>query len=273
MDDSGQNTYLFNILIKSMRTRSTKDCSIAPQILSSKDQISTFSSILNILKKEGCILLIIGETSLQKHRYAAQYMLGEAEKHTRHRLFIHTQTDPYDINSDFHTYSGQAGNSIAAILNWTGCDRSIATQINSQHNIPEIRLPNQELDTLTHSISEAIAVIENQANTLQPAELRVWIDSLEPILDQSEEEIVKFLTFFENRIKNVNGMGIISLNVSIADPIFELLRSFFDAVIELKVEQHLHQRWRLQESELMTEWIPVKNNLSTEPSSEDSIYF
>lgn len=226
------------------------------------EHLPDFSSELTTLKEDGCALLVTGALPLKDHRRAARHMLGNNGSTARHCLLVYTNTDPLTVDDSFHTTCTDHGGD-SLILNATPHSRTITAHLEATPPLPEISLPPHDLGELILAISETITAISHrqQPRGLSPAALRVWIDSLSPLLQQSEERVMAFLSLLSDRISSVDGMGIVHLNVEPDAEIVETVEPVFDAVVELRIEEgQLQQRWRLRESNLVTGWIPLSES-------------
>ena len=164
----------------------------------SDGQLAAFGAALETLKQHGCTLFVVGDLSPADHRYAARQMLGQATGATRHCLCVYTAADPatltHPVQASF-TNQGRVG----VVLNWAGHSRSdswsIATQLESTA-VPDICLPHGDVSELTQWIADAIDAIKMDVGGFEPAELRVWVEAIDPIISNadSQAELDAFLS-------------------------------------------------------------------------------
>lgn len=217
----------------------------------------TFASALHSLKQEGCSLLVVGAVPDSISTTVCQSMLGDPDFSTRRRLFVATDRKVSTACDFLSTAVRNPDPERVKVLSFSESTRHATTQSPStQAHIPIERVASSELSDLGIAISETIADFEAQAGTLDPAEVRVCVDSLAPLIEYDRERLFHFLDLLNGRIRNVNGMGHMHLQVDRDSEIVHLLEPLFDAVVELR--QHngeAEQRWYLQDSGLRTGWI------------------
>lgn len=101
----------------------------------------------------------------------------------------------------------------------------------------------------------AIDDFDAAAEGLAPAELRVCIDSLRPLVDKyGLMGVEPFLTTINERIHETNGMGHVHFPIDLDCVTVSRLSPLFDIIIEVRPGEH---RWHLLEEDILTDWLAV----------------
>lgn len=216
-----------------------------------------FVSALHSLKQKGCSLLVVGAVTDSVSTTVCQSMLGDSDFSTRRRLFVATDREAATACDLLPTAVQNPDPGRVKVVSFSGAIRHATTQSQSpQPQVPVERVPRSELSDLGIVISEAIADFEAQAGTLAPAEVRVCLDSLTPLVEYDHERLFQFLDLLNGRIRDVGGMAHMHLQVDRDSEIVHLLEPLFDAVVELREHNgEPEQRWYLQDSDLRSGWI------------------
>ena len=226
---------------------------------------------LESLKRRGSALLVVGP--VVGHDEACTLLLGTAATAPRRRLFVCT--------GEGERLSTCAGRSPVAVFWYTSTERSTISESGSSAgaspwNAPAVGSPTvgsptvgsptdeqryDSLGSLCRAISDRIDTIESTVDGLEPAELRVCLDSLTAILaDDGPEATFRFLHLLTRKIRSVNGMGHVHWPIDPDDPIVSSVSPLFDAVIALRIEDGaVYQRWTLIDSALETAWLPLEH--------------
>lgn len=216
-----------------------------------------FASALHSLKQDGCALLVVGTPPDFAFESVCQQMLGDPTYSTRRRLVVATDKDVTDACTRLQTIASQ-DSATAKVLSFRSEARTATTQSPSQPaqpHVPVEHVPGSSLSELGIAVSEAIAEFEADAS-LDPAELRVCVDSLTPLVDRDREQLFQFLDLLNERIRRASGMGHMHLPINRESELVHLLEPVFDAVIELRVQDNTpQQRWYLPDEDLQSGWI------------------
>lgn len=123
---------------------------------------------------------------------------------------------------------------------------------------PEIQ-PVGNRSELQAELLDAIETFDERADGLRPAQLRVGVDSLGPILDHGEESGVRELvTEVGDSVREHNGMAHFVLTESYDSERVQRLADAFDAVVELRVtEDGGEERWHLPDRDVTMPWVPL----------------
>ncbi|MFD1684951.1 DUF7504 family protein [Halobellus litoreus] len=110
-------------------------------------------------------------------------------------------------------------------------------------------------------IGTAIREFDAVAGGLDPAELRVALDCVAPLLSEYDRRTVfRFLHVLANDIRSVGGMGHVRVPEPLESEIVRLLAPLFDAVVELRLDgREPQQRWHLRDADLSSEWLPIES--------------
>lgn len=221
-------------------------------------ETALFAQALSALKRRGSSVLVVGKGRDCTQLDACRRLLGDATAGPRHRLLVSTENG-IDIDKRLPADEPRSG-SITLV------DRSIKTRSAAAATQPTTSIGSistklvegDGLASLGEAIGEAITAIEAQG-PLAPAELRVCVDSLTPLLDEHDErDVFQFLHAFGGEVRRVNAMGHVHLPVEYETEAVGTLAPAFDAVIQLRVEDgHTEQRWHLQDDDITTDWLAL----------------
>jgi hypothetical protein len=225
---------------------------------------------LRTLKQRGSNLLVVGLASEEELGQACRRMLGDDAAGSRRRLLVLT-----DANREAVTDRSQRVQHPPAettrYLTYTAATRSAAdsdadtdgkgrTGAGEEDETPNGRhVESEELADLSAAIEAEIDAIESESGGLAPAELRVCLDSMTPLLDTYDRATIeRFLGRVTTRITAARGMGHVHLPVARDWKAVADLEELFDAVVELRVERgRAQQRWHLQEADVTSDWFGV----------------
>lgn len=215
-----------------------------------------FASTLQQLKQNGCTLLVVGRVPDFVYKAVCRKVMGDSTHAMRRRLFIATDREVATACTLLSTVVSQVDPTTVQVLSVASETRHATTPAQpSQTAIPIDHITGTDLADLGIAISEAIADFEDQG--LAPAELRVCLDSLAPLVDRGDRDtLFRFLDLLNTRIRGVGGMGQVYLDVERDRELVYLLESVFDAVIELRMRDgDPEQRWHLTETDITSEWL------------------
>lgn len=235
----------------------------------SEDDLAEFFDLLNELKATGCNLLVVGDAPREAFTRASSRLLGE-EKALRYRLLAVTDAAPRSV-ADRLPHPDATPRPLAEttrILNHAGAPRSVTATTpgapSEPADIEETRIADPELQGLRSELTAAIEDAAEDADGLRPADLRVGVDSLDPLLEQYGEDVVKrCLDAVGEHVHDHSGMAhYVVTNGYDSDPVQGLLPNV-DAVIELRTVSpdeyghDVHQRWHVPRRDITTEWAPL----------------
>ncbi|UTF52586.1 DUF7504 family protein [Natronosalvus rutilus] len=205
----------------------------------------TFAQALDRLKRNGSTVLVVGSSEQAAHEVACQRLLGTHTDSERHRLAV-TARDA--------TYRGHG----------CVCESTDARTRHIEHTVqpaqePTIDMAGQPLATLGTDVIDAIREIESTEDGLDPAELRVCVDSIVPLLSEYDpEDVFKLLHITTTTVKSTTGMGHFHLPLARDHDAVNLFEPLFDAVVEVRRRDgRVEQRWHLRDYNVQSEWLEL----------------
>lgn len=234
------------------------------------DDLSMFISLLNQLKSTGCNLLVAGDVPREVFARASARLLGD-DGELRYRVLAVTDASPQSIADRLPDPDATPRplTETTRILNHTGAPRSVtsATDPTTPPELAGIRedcVADPELRGLQSALADAIAETENRAGRLRPADLRVCIDSLGPLLDHYGTDVVRrCLDAVGGHVRERDAMAHYVLADAYDSDRVQTLVPNVDAVIELRTVDpdefghDVQQRWHVPRRDITTEWTPL----------------
>ncbi|WP_440766831.1 DUF7504 family protein [Natronorubrum sp. DTA7] len=222
-----------------------------------------FTETLSRLKREGASVLVVGSVRTDQRRDVCRRLLGQATVQPRRRVLVSTTGDLHDVShmvdadintSDtlrFVSYATQARSTAARD---TGEDTA-ETDSPSLESSPT----TTTLADLGIEISSAIEALESEANGFAPAELRVGINSLVPLLEEfGAERVFKFVHLTNGRTRDANGMIHYYLPMDRDSDVVSVLAPLFDIIVELREQSgDFQERWSINDGDQSSGWISI----------------
>ncbi|WP_128476170.1 DUF7504 family protein [Halorussus pelagicus] len=120
-------------------------------------------------------------------------------------------------------------------------------------------LETDDARQLCEEIQTAIRFYDERADGLAPAELRVGVDSLFPLLQEDRETTERVLRSLAAAVRGVHGMAHYHLRVPDDDPLVADLMDLFDARVELRKRprRNPEQRWHAPDIDAVTPWMEL----------------
>ena len=215
-----------------------------------------FAEQLSRLKQHGTSVLIVGSVRDTHRESITRLLIGDDAGEIRHRVLVSTNGSTGDC---FH-YLNNRSSGLTELITYGAHSRSVSTTSTPiEPVVDESERVAEDLSDLGIEISSAIERIEMDTEELNPADLRVCIDSLVPLLDQyGEERVFTFIHLINGRAITAGGMCQYHLPVERTANVVSVLRPLFDIVIELRENQGICQhRWTLVDSEHESGWLPL----------------
>ena len=230
----------------------------------SGDEDGTFESrmafvrTLSALKREGSVLLVVGNVPDEVHTAACRRMLGDSPK-SRRRLFVETDTICTDAVDRLPAHGARSLAGTARRITNPSYTRSAAAGEAAESPIPETTVENTKLSDLGVAISREIEALERASGGFDPAEFRLCFDSLAPLVDEHDDEpVFRFLHVLSGLVHEVDGQAHFHLPLDPESPLVRTIEPLFDAVVELGIEcGRPRQRWHLRDAGLSSEWLPL----------------
>ena len=207
---------------------------------------TTFSQELSALKREGSNILLVGDATENAHVHACRRLLGQSRDEPRRRLFVFTD-----------------GHSACERIPEDGCGptrivrQGEEAEFTDHPGVPESVVDSRMLSALGTEIIASVDEFEEDSDGFDPAELRVCVDSVAPLLEEHPpENVFRLLHMVTSRIRQASGMGHFHLDVDRDSDAVHLLEPLFDAVVEVREEGgSVEHRWHLRDQEVSSGWI------------------
>lgn len=236
-----------------------------------------FGRTLADLKRRGSSLLVLGPRAPFLRRAASRRLLGDGAAETRRRLFVLTDgaaTTP-------EVAVGPATPETTRVVEWSNAvtTRSAATAGDpidgfappggppatervgdAAADYPRRSARDGRLGSLAAVVGDEIDALERQATSFDPGELRICVDSLDPMLATNEVgEVRRLVGAVARRVRSVSGMAHYHLSAERSDAVVERLEPSFDAVIELRfgADDDPQHRWTFPGRDVESEWLEL----------------
>lgn len=234
------------------------------------EDLEQFLSLLQELKVSGCNLLVVGDPARGEFTRCSDHLFGDDDA-LRQRIFAVTDAHPESI-VDRLPDPDVAPRPISAtttVINHAGPPRSVtaATDLDTEPalaGIEEMKIADPQLQGLRSGLVEAIETTARANDPIRPAEIRVGLDSLKPLLDHYSVPVVKqFLRDAGSTVDQHDAMAHYILMEPYDHDHVQDLAPEFDAVIELRsvnTEPNGHdteQRWHIPSTGLTMDWLPL----------------
>lgn len=185
-----------------------------------------FRELLMRLKRRGCNLLVVGETTPSVRRRASRRLFG-APLAARTRLLV-TVGDPSPDR-------------------WLPAEGSVVDAGILTRGSPAAGLSEPIREELTQQIAAVDA---------EPGEYRVGVTSIAPLLDNADS--TSTLEAIREAVVDGNGMGHYHFAAPIDTVLDRGVDEGFDAVLELRQAGEAQERWHVPSRDLTTPWVPME---------------
>lgn len=228
------------------------------------DGESAFSRRLAALKREGSNVLVVGAVPDDLHLSVDRQLLNGSSPQRR-RLLVFCGVEP--AVGDRLPADAPREEAYLQVIHHALFERSAAgaTADGAGGTAPTPPGPNSpteqtvrgDLGDLGAAIAETTDVFEALTGGLDPAEMRLCLDSLDSLVAEYERSrVTGFLHLLTGRVRRANGLAHYHLHADPDARILGLLEPLFDAVVELRVtDDRAEQRWRLDD--VTSGWFPV----------------
>ncbi|MFD1565530.1 hypothetical protein ACFR99_18510 [Haloarchaeobius amylolyticus] len=228
-------------------------------MLTRTDRVETtedgFSSELARLKRQGASVLVVGSSRPDHRQDTCQRLFGCPTGRVRRRVLVSTTDGPHLVSQHIDATDPET----LSVINYDTRARSGATTATVSPSIEPFATDVDTLADLGIAITNAIDSFEAETDVLEPAEVRVGIDSLCPLLEAySHRQVFKFLHLINGRTKGIGGMAHSHLPVERDARIVPTLRPLFDIVVELREHDGDYQeRWGITDETESSDWISI----------------
>lgn len=218
--------------------------------LSFRGEMSTsFRDVLAALKRNGCNLLVTGAVSGDVTARATRKLLGTP---TEPRERVLALTDSVVEQPVTHLpgslYPHHDG---VEILDYRDVGRSTSTAERSDGGTPR---------TLDAIREELCATVARRGHGTTPAQLRLGVVSLGPLLDRYDADAVEqFIDTLSETVLDTRGMAHYHLRLPDDSPAVDELVPLFDARIQLRQLDGMipEQRWHVPGEDADTDWVTL----------------
>lgn len=202
---------------------------------------ATLVRALGTLKREGSNVLVVGREQ-GAHASICRRLSGELDR-PRYRLFVttnHAQT-PFEPAPD--------GDGIDWVVAYSRGE--------VDHDGVTADVSVDELSTLGSTLLRGIDRFD--AESAEPSDLRLCVDSLAPLLAEYDaERVFRFLHVVTSRVRRASGLGHYHLPLERDHDDVRLLEPLFDAVLEVRTRDgRVEQRVHLEERDASSQWLSL----------------
>lgn len=216
-------------------------------------------STLRRLKRVGGNVLVVGAVPDDLVDVASTRLLGDRGR-DRRRLFALLDRDIDAVCTRLSPGDATA----AHVVDYAATARSAASAQPSidTDTTPRIAAEPDDIDGLEDAIDSTLRTITAAETESNPAETRLCVDSLRPILEDQDAEVTeRFLESVCQSVKAVSALGHYVLPIERSSDTVGQLEALFDATVELRVgESGPEQRWHLHESDYTTDWFALRDS-------------
>lgn len=237
---------------------------------SGDETMAAFVGHLRRLKCEGCNLLVIGEGPGRLFARASAQMLGGGEAR-RYRALAVIERSAASARQRLPDDTGSKSDSATVVTRIQPARSTAAEESETDDEydrartdpsaVPERRVESETLAALGTELEEAIETFDARADGLKPAQLRLCVDSLAPLIDDYDEaELRAFLHRVTDRVRKYDGMAHYVLAEPYESEVVQRLEPAFDAVVELQPsdgDAPGRERWHLPDEDVTMPWLPV----------------
>lgn len=234
------------------------------------DDLQDFLNLLNRLQATGCNILVVGDAPRDLFTEVSSRFFGDDDV-VRYRTLAVTDATPDSIPQRLPdpSESPRPVGETTHVLNHTGAVRSVTSATTPSASpdlagVKETRIADPELAGLRTALVDAIEEFATRAPSLHPTDLRVGIDSLEPLLDFYGEAVVRdCLQVVGNRVRDHDGMAHYVLPEPYDSDLVQRLAEDMDAVVEVRLADSTadgrvgEQRWHVPNRDIAVSWAAI----------------
>lgn len=237
---------------------------------SASSDLTEFFGLLNELKRTGCTLLVVGDAPRHAFTRASAQLLGDPDA-VRYRLVAATDATMRSVVERLPT-PDETPRPLAEttrVLNHAGAPRSVTATPDAGEpptlaGVPETRIADPQLTGLKSALVEGIEEFARDSESLEPANLRVGVDSLKPLIGFHGTGVVRrcFRTVGQHATERGAMVHYVLPEPYDHDDVQSLVADV-DAIIELRAvnpDEFGHdaqQRWHVPSRDVSTDWTPL----------------
>lgn len=217
----------------------------------------SFRPWLERLKLEGSNILVTGDVPAEISAQASRVLFSQDDEKHRYRILGLIGRESMDPDERLPEHVA-VEDSETWIIDQCASQRSApkaATDLTSDLE----PLSTGDIRELCIEAQTAISFYERQSDGLEPAEMRVGVDSLDVPVEDDLAETKTSLRMLAAAVRGVSGMAHYHIRSPHDSEIVEELMPIFDARIELRKRAKLNpeQRWYSPEMDLKTDWVEL----------------
>lgn len=222
----------------------------------------SFDEVLSRFKRRGCALLVTGEVGQDVTALATRRLLG-APFEDRKRVLVLTDSEAMGVGAHLPGGCTPNDDSIEVIRHEvttrsaTAADSIDSTAADGAGGSRAGVRVGTDLDDLRDEIDAAVDRLGG--SDLGPAELRVSLNSLYPLLGEYEySDVARFVGEVSDIVTEANGMCHCHLPTPEASETVESVATLFDARVELRRHgASAQQRWHVPTYGQQTNWVSL----------------
>lgn len=234
------------------------------------DDFSDFLDLLNELKSTGCNLLVVGDAPRRLFTRASAHLFGDTEE-IRYRVLGVTDVTPQSVAERLPepTTTPRPLSETTHVVNLAASFRSMtaATDPDTPSKLAGVRetaVESQQITGLRSDLTDAITHFDDRRESPREVDLRVGLDSLEPLMVRNGEDAVRECVREVGRyVRDANAMGHYVLPKPYDCDLVQSLVPDVDAVVELRAvdpAEYGHdaqERWHVPSQDLTMDWTPL----------------
>lgn len=226
-----------------------------------------FSERLSTLKRQGASVLVVGSVRTTSRRNVWRRLLGRATAQPRRRILVSTTGDSDTLDLSQLDETGLNSSTVERVRYAAQTRSATATAPETGPESPsagpqptnDVPTSATTLTELGVAISSAVETFDAEANGLEPAQLRIGVDSLVPLLEEyGTGRIFKFVHLTNARAREADGMVQYHLPTDRDADVVTVLEPLFDIVVELReCSDGFQERWSITDSDHDSGWISI----------------
>lgn len=209
---------------------------------------ATFARALDALKRDGGNILLVGEETETAHETVCRRLFGPPERESVYRLQVSGEGTRVACENACHVPEANR----LRTIEYSG----LATERGSDSTVRGGPESPRELGI---ELVEAVDEFADMADGLEPAELRVCVDSPVPFCrEYGTETVFRLLHLATSRVVRARGIGHVHVPLARDRDVVSLVEPLFDAVVTVRSRDGIaEQRWSLRDPALSTDWLEL----------------
>lgn len=217
----------------------------------------TFAEALDQLKRQGCLVLVVGQVGDDAKYAGCRRLLGDALLETRRRLFLTTDSD-ISTHPGAKATCGHAAPEDSHAITYKTTARSAASVSESPTTAVKTDSVEGSLDDLMETMSQAVSRLESRADGFDPSELRICVDDLDAMIaNDDDRDVVEFVRDLRELVLDARGLCHAHLSRDVPGVPVDAIIRYFDAIIEVDSSNAPRQRWHVRHSGITTDWLEL----------------